>query len=374
MLQRGLVQYRLGEYDDAIATYKKVVNDYGVDAESQEAIATLKNIYLDLGRVDDFTAWLNQVPDYEVSPMEIDSLTYQAAENLVADGNCDDAIESFEKYLAKFPKGLFAVNANYSLADCAYRKNDFEKAVEGFEFVINTPIGQFTEPSLLGAATIRLKQNDYAKAVEHYMALESVAEFALNVMRARTGQMRAHYQLGNYPEALEAIDKILGDENLTDELEVEARLNRARILFTTKEYEKSMEDFSWLSQKKETEWGAEAKFRLAQIAYSNDDYAAAENTVFELIKEFPAADYWKVKSFILLADVYAAKEDFFQAKATLQSVIDNVQTPALVKEAETKMQLILQKENEFIASGDTIPEPDTLDYEDEYQELIDEGE
>jgi TolA-binding protein len=374
LLQRGLVQYRLGEYDEAIATYKSVVKDYGVDAESQEAIATLKNIYLDLGRVDDFTAWLNQVPDYEVSPTEIDSLTYQAAENLVADGNCDAAITSFEKYLKQFPRGLFAVNANYYLADCAYRKNDFEKAVEGFEFVVEAPVGQFTEPSLLGAATIRFKQNQFARALEHYVALESVAEFSLNVMRARTGQMRANYQLGNYPEALAAIEKILSDENLTDELEVEARLNRARIYFTTKEFDKSVEDFKWLSQRKETEEGAEAKFRLAQIAYSKDDYDKAENTVFELIKEFPAADYWKVKSFILLADVYAAKEDFFQAKATLQSVIDNVQTPALVKEAETKLELIRQKENEFIASGDTIAEPDTLDYEDEYRELIDEEE
>ncbi|MEM9052021.1 MAG: tetratricopeptide repeat protein [Bacteroidota bacterium] len=373
LLQRGLVQYRLGKYDDAIATYESVVEDYGVDAESQEAIATLKNIYLDLGRVDDFTDWLNDVPDYEVSPMEIDSLTYQAAENLVADGDCDQAIVSFEKYLDKFPKGLFATNANYYLADCAYRKNDDEKALSGFEYVAGVPTGQFTEPSLLGAATIRFKQNDFEKALQHYIALETVAEFAANVLRARTGQMRSNYQLGNYPEAIVAIEKVLSDENLTEELEVEARLNRARIFFTENKFDEATPDYEWLAAKKETEPGAEAKFRLAQITFSKDDYDGAENMVFELIKEFPASDYWKVKSFILLADVYAAKEDFFQAKATLQSVIDNVQTPALVKEAEFKLETILQKENEFISAGDTIPEPDTLDYEEEYRELIDEN-
>jgi len=372
LLQRGLVQYRLGKYEDAIATYESVVEDYGVDAESQEAISTLKNIYLDLGRVDDFTAWLNKVPDYEVSPMEIDSLTYQAAENLVADGDCDQAIPSFEKYLDKFPKGLFATNANYYLADCAYRKNDFDKALSGFEYVANVPTGQFTEPSLLGAATIRFKQNDYEEALQHYKALEMVAEFSANVLRARTGQMRANYQLGNYSEALLAMDKVLSDENLTEELEVESRLNRARIFFTEKKFEQAAPDYKWLAQKKATEVGAEAKFRLAQISYSNDDLDEAESAVFQLIKEFPSSDYWKVKSFILLADVYAAKEDFFQAKATLQSVIDNVQTPSLVREAETKLEFILQKENDFITAGDTIAEPDTLDYEEDYQELIDE--
>jgi len=370
LLQRGLVQYRLGKYDDAIATYEKVVEDYGVDSESQEAIATLKNIYLDLGRIDDFTAWLAGVPDYEVSPMEIDSLTYQAAENLVADGDCDKAITSFETYLDKFPKGLFATNSNYYLADCAYRKNAYPKALAGFEYVVQQPVGQFTEPSLLGAANIRMKQNDYQEALIHFQALEEVAEFKVNVLRAQKGQMRANYQLGNYTDALVAIDKILADENLTDELEVEARLNRARIYFTEKKYDKSEPDYKWLAAKKSTEEGAEAKFRLAQIAYSRDDLDKAETTVFELIKEFPASDYWKVKSFILLADVYAARDDFFQAKATLQSVIDNVDTPALVKEAEAKLELIFQRENEFISAGDTIAAPDTLDYEDEYRELI----
>ena len=37
----------------------------------------------------------------------------------------------------------------------------------------------------------------------------------------------------------------------------------------------------------------------------------------------PSHDYWVAKSFILLADNYVAMKDTFQAKSTLQSVIDN---------------------------------------------------
>jgi outer membrane protein assembly factor BamD (BamD/ComL family) len=215
-----------------------------------------------------------------------------------------------------------------------------------------------------------MKQNGYKEALAHFMSLEGVAEFSVNVLRAQKGQMRANYQLGNYEDALVAIEKVLSSDNLTDELEVEARLNKARINFTERDYEKAELDYEWLAAKKSTEEGAEAKFRLAQIAYSREELDGAEATVFELIKEFPASDYWKVKSFILLADVYAARDDFFQAKATLQSVIDNVETSALVKEAQTKLDLIVQKENEFMSAGDTIAAPDTLDYEDEYRELI----
>ena len=47
LLKRGLVLYRKGDFQPAIESFKLVVSDYGVDSESNEAIATLKNIYLD---------------------------------------------------------------------------------------------------------------------------------------------------------------------------------------------------------------------------------------------------------------------------------------------------------------------------------------
>jgi hypothetical protein len=42
-----------------------------------------------------------------------------------------------------------------------------------------------------------------------------------------------------------------------------------------------------------------------------------------LINNLPSFDYWVAKSFILLADNYLALKDEFQAKSTLQSVLDN---------------------------------------------------
>ena len=44
---------------------------------------------------------------------------------------------------------------------------------------------------------------------------------------------------------------------------------------------------------------------------------------FDLAKEMPNYDYWVAKTYILLADNYVKLKDNFQAKATLQSVIDN---------------------------------------------------
>jgi hypothetical protein len=37
----------------------------------------------------------------------------------------------------------------------------------------------------------------------------------------------------------------------------------------------------------------------------------------------PSHDYWVAKTYILIADNYVAMKDIFQAKSTLQSVIEN---------------------------------------------------
>ena len=61
------------------------------------------------------------------------------------------------------------------------------------------------------------------------------------------------------------------------------------------------------------------------------------NKVFDISDNFSAYDYWVAKSFIALADVYVAKENFFQAKETLRSVINNYRGSDLKEEARAKL-------------------------------------
>ncbi len=373
LLKRGLVQYRQGAYDGAIASYKLVVADYGVDSESNEAIATLKNIYLDLGKVDDYSAWLKDIPDYDVSPSEIDSLSYQAAENLVADGDCDKAMSAFEKYLNQYQNGLFVLNANYYLSECAYRKNDFDKALTGFEYVAARPTSEFSEPAIQGAATIRFNRKEYKKALSLYQQLGQVASFATNILESEVGIMRCEYQLGKYDEAIASADEVIKDPNVTEELLTEARLMKGRIYVTNQNYTDAKPIFVQLAKKANSKEGAEAKYRLADIAYQQGNMDESEKQIFELAQGFQSFDFWKIKGFLLLSDIYVNRKDYFQARATLQSVIDNVKDQKFVDEAKVKMTAIDAAERKTISAGDTLAKPDNLDYEEDYQDLIDEN-
>jgi hypothetical protein len=67
-----------------------------------------------------------------------------------------------------------------------------------------------------------------------------------------------------------------------------------------------------------------------------------ENRVFNISDRFGSHEYWVAKSFILLADVYVAKDNLFQARETLRSVVDNCSIAELKTEAQNKINQLAQ--------------------------------
>ena len=81
--------------------------------------------------------------------------------------------------------------------------------------------------------------------------------------------------------------------------------------------------FTLVADKTETVTGAEAKYNVAQLQYQKGDFKTSLVTAFDLTNKMPSHDYWIAKTYILIADNYVGMKDNFQAKSTLQSIIDN---------------------------------------------------
>ena len=84
--------------------------------------------------------------------------------------------------------------------------------------------------------------------------------------------------------------------------------------------------------------GAEAKYYMCEIAFRKDAYDAAETEIFGLIENYSSYSEWKFKGYLLLAEVYMGMQDFFQARATLSTIIENVDEEWVVAEANAKLQ------------------------------------
>ena len=156
------------------------------------------------------------------------------------------------------------------------------------------------------------------------------------------GQMRCQYYTGNYGLAILSGQRLLLQENVSPGIVAEANLligNSAKSLDRTDLARTSYNETVKLSQ---GEAGAEALYGLSEMSFNEKDYKNAEKHILKLTNDYASYDYWVAKAFILLSDVYLKTGNTFQAKQTLQSIIENYDGEDLRKIAIDKLAQLEQ--------------------------------
>jgi TolA-binding protein len=274
-------------------------------------------------------------------------------------GDCQKSILQFNDYLTKFPDGSFILNANFYLADCYGRNENNEAALKSYNFVISKTKNTFTEQALLGAAILSFNAGDYSNALNDYVKLEQLAEVNNNLIESRVGQMRCNYLLAKNKEVIEAADKVLHTEKISQEIIREAHFKKGKAFYANKNNELALDEFRILSTEVNSGEGAESKYLICEIYFNDDQYDVAEHEIFDFASQNTSQEYWLAKTFILLADIYLKKDDKFQAQHTLKSIIDNYNQEAkddVIKTATEKYNLIVDEEKLKLeqAAGDTL--------------------
>ena len=117
----------------------------------------------------------------------------------------------------------------------------------------------------------------------------------------------------------------------------------ARNEFENGNYAKSRKTFEKVEQLSKYDEGAEAKYYLAYLTYLDDSLQLAEQMIFQLSEQY-SSDHFIAKAFLLLTDIYIAQDNNFQAKATLESIIENHDGEGLVNVARKKWEQIVESE------------------------------
>ncbi len=340
LLRTGLIYYNQDQNEKALATFQKVVSDYPGTPESKEALMSIRNIYVDMNKVDDFFVYAKNLPFANVTDAEQDSITYLAAENQYMARDCQSASRGFKNYLDKFREGIFRLNAHFYLAECLYKGNQAEEALESYLYVVQQPKSGFSESALLNISAIYFSRQDYNNALTHYNMLKQVAEVPANLFVAQTGIMRCTFLINSFAECLKACDAVITNEKTSPELMSEAWLTKGKAALNTGDTAMATTCFEQTYKLAKNITGAEASYRLAEIKHLEGSSKEAEKMIFDFINEFPSYDYWLARSFILLADVYVNLDNRLQARQTLQSIIDNYEGADLVALAKEKLKQI----------------------------------
>ncbi len=345
LLQLGQLNYNKKDYSAAISNYEKVILSYSGTSEAESALMGLKNVYIDMNNVQAYFKFVESLGlNNTVDTSEKDYLSYLSAERLYMNGELEKADKAFSEYMTDFPNGAYRVNAAYYQGESAFNRAKYDEALKAFDKVLENEDNLFTEKALLGASQISFNHKDYVKAKQLYQQLKLKTQIDENKFIADWGLFRCFFELKNYSELVGLSKPLLLSSKSSETERKEVLYKRVKAYLALGDKDLAKADLKELAKDVQSVNGAESRFLLAELFYENKKIDEAEKTINEFIEMNSPHHYWLGKSFILLSDIFVDKKDLFQARYTLQSIIDNytVKDDEIIQTAKSKLSAILE--------------------------------
>jgi tetratricopeptide (TPR) repeat protein len=343
-LKMGLVYYNTDKYDEALTNYQTLVQKYPQSSEADEATDIMKDIYVETGKPNEYIEMMRR-NGKNISVTEADSLTYTSAALKYNANDCNAAIAGFKNYVSGYPNGAYILEANYFSSECYNAAKDFQNALVGYDYVNSKGLNRFFEKATLEAARISyFELKDYSKAKKYFESLASSSVNQDNQLEALRGLVRTYYQLKDYAQANDAAKNLLTKKGISTDDKSIAFLVLGKSQQVNNDCPAAIASFKSAAAINKAGWGAEARYEIANCQFTTNNLAAAEKSALEVIKETGSYDNWVTKSYILLGDIFMQQKDYFNAKATYESVAKNSVIPELKSEAQQKLDKAIAEE------------------------------
>ena len=350
-LKAGIAYYNLNNSNEALNQYNALLKQYPNSAEAQDALENAKSIYVEQGRSSEYVNFAKSL-GVDITNSQEDQLAYQEAEVQFNDGNFTDAVKKFEQYLSKFPDGKYSLEANYYKSEIYFNQKDWAKAAPGYEAVSDKAPNKFAEKSLLQAAHLNFFElKDFAKAEKYFIRLKDFASTQENKLEAMRGLLRCQYQLQQWGDAADNAKELLNQKSLSTDDKVMSNMAIAKSYQSNNQCETALQYFRIAASLSKAAYGAEARYEIANCLFQQNQLKDAEKAAFEVINKAGSYELWVTKAYLILGDIYYKEKDYFNAKATYKSIIDNAKIEDLRQQAQQKLNQVTDEESKSGKGG-----------------------
>jgi tetratricopeptide (TPR) repeat protein len=346
-LQLALIAYNEKDLLEAKKVYKSVIADYLGTDYAVAAKSGLKNVMVEINDVDNYYAYIkDKGMQTDKDDLAKDSLVFAAAEKMYMEENLKGAIPALGKYINGNEDGDFLLTANYYLADSYYRETQESNALPFYEKVLEVDDNTYTLDAALHAAEINNRSKVYAKSLSQFAIVERLSTNDKDKFYAQWKIFEGNYLLENYTLCIQEGESLLSSSYNIESVRYDINSLLANSYSKTDDLVNAMKYYSLLAKNMNTKVGAEAKYLICKSLYEGKDYSQAEKEINEFMESESTQYFYLAKSFMLLADIFLNKNDKFQAKYTLLSIVDNYPTTddGILDEAKRRIDLLKDKQ------------------------------
>ncbi|HHP7240797.1 MAG TPA: tetratricopeptide repeat protein [Cyclobacteriaceae bacterium] len=351
-LNRGISYFNQQQYDLAENDYKFILNQYPNHTTANSALLGLQELLTTQNRIDELDEYLTQYKKLNPEDSSIAAIEYEAARSLYFNRNYAQAIGSLRSFLAQYPNFSNKAEAFYYLADAYYRDNKPEKAIVYFDSISN-PVYRFYNRAVTRKGRILIEQEQFEKALSQFRLLSDKARNTRELADAYGGMLEVFFNLGQYDSSLFYCKQIFDIESVSIETERKSIYFMGRNYMAINDFGNATDEFIKLINGPKDTYHKLARYYLSEIFFFEDKHKQSIESLFEFNKAFPEDEYWLGKSFLLIAKNYIEINEIFQARATLNSIIEKSPVQEITKEAMAMLEKLEQKESEVIKT-DTV--------------------
>jgi TolA-binding protein len=337
----GLIDYNAGRDTTAITSFKQVVHDYPSTDEAKQALKQIERIYTDKGDAATFISYAQTTPIGNYTTAQQESIMYTAANNLYLRGDWQGTVNAVNAYFDKFPKAIYDKQSKFIRAQSLVSLNRGDEAVADYNYILNDWTSAYTEKSLISMARLYIGQKKYNEAVVFLKRLETNSEYKADYSFAVNNLLLCYSEMEMPDDALRYVNLVRENVASSEEDKFKTSLYAGKAYLQKGDTTVALKELNDVVEHTKTIAAAEADYNIANVQYLKHNYKTSQKTCFDLINKLASYDYWVAKTYLLLADNYVALKDTFQAKATLQSIIDNYKADDdILPAAKQKLSLL----------------------------------
>ena len=321
LVELGLIRINTQKPDQALEYYKEVLQRYPGSPDAENALAGIENVYMARNDSKGFFEYLESLGiDSGKSPGEKEMLFFSSAEQLYLNSSYAAAVTALNQFIREFPESTKQPAAHFYLGECYSQLDRMQLAADAYLVVMKSPSGSYTELATKHYAAIQYQLEQYGNAVDAYMSLSDIARIENNKLDAQKGLMWSFYKNKQYRNALVQSEKIIDNPSFEKDVQKDAVYVKAKSHLVLGEREQANILLEQLKHDSHTAAGAEAFFLLCKDAFDIGDFDKAETMIYDFADTDTPQQYWIARSFVLLGDIFAEREEWVQAKATYESI------------------------------------------------------
>ncbi|UOQ51624.1 tetratricopeptide repeat protein [Hymenobacter cellulosivorans] len=333
--KRGVAYANLNQHDKAIADFKQVLDQYPRTKAASSAIYSMQESLAATGKTEDFDQYLAQFKAQNPESKATESVEFEAAKSLYLAEKYPQAITRLESYLKQYPSNALAADGRFFLADSYLKTGKKAEGLTRMRAVVQEGKSEFVNRAVGRVADLEFEAKNYPEAIKYYTRLREVSQNKREVANAGIGLMKSYYETADYPSTRRVAEELRSVAGASLNATNAANLYLGKASHKTGNFELALPELTKAAAATD-ETGAEAQYLLADVLFQQKKYPEALDAAYKTNSS--NYELWQGRGFLLIADIYTAQGETFQAKATLNSIIENkFPVPEVIEGAKQRL-------------------------------------